>query len=147
MEKFNDDIFPWLGVTSKMIDSYHTHLLKVEGFDLTKEQWVMLKVLSEHNGVSQNGIACLANRDKTSLARLFNTLEKKNLIARIPSNDDKRINLIYLTTRGERILSETEHIREDMVSDLQKNISDNEIDTVIQVLKKIHQNINDSKGC
>ena len=144
---FDSIIVPWLGKTSKMIDVYHTRRLKEKGFDLTKEQWVLLKIISYHTGVSQNEIACKSNRDKTSMTRLFNTLERKHLIARLPSKEDKRINQLCLTIQGEKMLADTEQIWKEMVSELQKGLSKNEIDGLINTLKKVQDNIEKSDSC
>ena len=147
MDDFNKIVIPWIGKTAKMLDYYHTNELKSAGFDITKEQWLLLKALSLHDGASQNELACFTERDKTSMTRLVNTMEKKNLIARIPSKEDKRINLLYLTKQGEKMLSETEQIRKNVISDLQNGLSDSEIETVINVLKKIQNNIKNTNGC
>ena len=107
----------------------------------------MLKVISENNGVSQNEIACLTNSDKTTLTRLVTTMEKKNYIARIPSNIDKRVNLIYLTTHGEKILNETKLIVKDLMDKLNSGITKQEEKAVIEVMKKIQNNIELTNGC
>lgn len=147
MVNIKDHIFPWISITSKRIDNFHSHKFKELGFDLTKEQWVLLKVLLEHNGIPQNELACNLNRDKTTITRLINTMEKKNYIARINSQDDKRVNKIFITTQGEKILKETEQITLDIINSLQNNISENDLNTAIQVLSKIQKNIDNIKSC
>ena len=147
MDDLERIIIPWIGKTAKMLDYYHTHKLKSNGFDLTKEQWLLLKVLSRHNGISQNEMACITERDKTSMTRLVNTMEKKSLIARIPSKEDKRINLIHLTKNGEKMFHETQPVLVDLISELQHGLSDEEIETVINVMKKVQKNIKNPNGC
>lgn len=147
MEKIKHTLIPWIGKTAKMVDAYHTHTLKSKGFDITKEQWVLLKILSHHDGTSQNEIACLTDRDKTSMTRLVNTMEKKNLIARIPSKEDKRVNLLYLTKKGDAILRETLPFSENLISGLQDGLTEDEINLAINILKKIQDNIKYTNGC
>lgn len=147
MKLSEENIFPWIGITSKMIDHYHSRKFKESGFELSKEQWVMLKVISENNGVSQNEIACVANRDKTTLTRLINTMEKKNFIARIPSVEDKRVNLIYLTTHGEKLFHEAGSLMKDLVENLNSGITNQEEKALIRIMKKIQNNINETNGC
>lgn len=147
MSELKNKLIPWLGRTVKMLDYHHTQKLRDEGFDLTKEQWILLKILSENIGISQNKIACITNRDKTATTRLINTLERKSYIARIPSQEDKRINLLYLTKKGEKILYESLPIVETLLADLQKDITPAEIDLVIDIMKRIQENINDTDGC
>lgn len=144
---FDSIVLPWIGKTAKMVDLFFTRRLKENGFELTKEQWVLLKILSDHNGVSQNEIACKSNRDKTSITRLVNNLERKNLLARLPSKNDKRINQLFLTTQGEKMLNETEQIWTDMVCNLQKGLNKQEIEMLINTLKKVQKNIIDNDSC
>ena len=132
---------PWLGRTSKMIDNYVQELFCEKDICLTKIQWVFLKKVQEQNGVPQQELAFLTGRDKTSLTRLVNTMEKKNLVARIPSKFDKRINNIHITKKGALLYNETLPIIEKFVAGLQENISSEEITQTIKVIKKIQENL------
>lgn len=140
---------PWLGKTMKMIDNHIQELFFEENIGLTKIQWVLLKQLKEKNGVPQQELAFLTGRDKTSLTRLVNTMEKKNLVARIPSNLDRRINNIHITKKGDILFNETLPLMEQFVKSLQKNISEEEILQTINVIKKIQKNLNikSAKSC
>lgn len=147
MLKLGDQLIPWLGRTAKMLDHYQNKELQSNGFDLTKEQFVALKILSECNGTSQNKLACITNRDKTSMTRLVNTLEKKNFIARIPSKEDKRINQLFITKAGDKILNNVAPYVVENVNFLQKGVSKEEIELVIDVLTRIQTNIGNHDGC
>ncbi|WP_272151523.1 MarR family winged helix-turn-helix transcriptional regulator [Tenacibaculum aiptasiae] len=140
---------PWLGRTMKMIDNHIQDLFYEKNINLTKIQWVLLKKLEEKNGVPQQELAFLTGRDKTSLTRLINTMEKKSLVARIPSKSDRRINHIHLTKKGEELLKETMPIMDNFVTSLQENISEKEITDTINVIKKVQENLiqKSTKGC
>ena len=87
--------------------------------------------------------------DKTSLTRLINTMEKKSLVARIPSKLDKRINHVFLTKKGELLFKETLPIIEGFAQSLQENISVEEIKSTIEVIKKVQENLisKSAKSC
>ncbi|CAM1346644.1 MarR family winged helix-turn-helix transcriptional regulator [Tenacibaculum insulae] len=140
---------PWLGRTSKMIDNHVQELFCKKDICLTKIQWVFLKKVQEQNGVAQQELAFLTGRDKTSLTRLVNTMEKKNLVARIPSKSDKRINNIHITKKGMLLYEETLPMIEKFVNSLQKDISEQEIAQTIKVIQKIQENLNikSAKSC
>jgi DNA-binding MarR family transcriptional regulator len=88
------------------------------------------------------------DRDKTSLTRLITGMEKKNLVARIPSRDDKRINLIHLTTTGEKVLNETMPELLKLMHELQAGVSESDQEAVIRAMKQIQTNIeNQSNSC
>jgi len=134
-------LMPWLGKTMKVIDYFIMDRFSEKGIALTKVQWLLLKRLQEMNGESQHNLAFLTNRDKASLTRLLTTMENKNLVARIPSNDDHRINHIYITSYGEKVLKMTTPVLEGMIEEMQTGISNQERAMVIEVLKKLINNI------
>jgi len=145
----NSDIFnlentilPWMGKTMKAIDYFLADKFKENGFELTKVQLILLKKLNELDGQPQNNLAFLTNRDKASLARLLTTMEKKNLVARIPCKSDHRINYVHITKHGLDMLKKAGPIMQEAVKQIQKDISEKDLETVIHTMKTIGQNIN-----
>lgn len=134
-------LIPWMGRTMKALDYFISDKLNESGIELTKVQLILLKKLKEVDGQPQHSLAYLTNRDKASLTRLLNTMEKKNLVARIPSKSDNRINHIYLTKRGDEMLKHATPILTDILSQIQDGISENEIEGIIRIMKKINKNI------
>lgn len=114
---------------------------KAEGFDMTIEQFVLLKMLHEEDGQKQNNLAIITDRDKTSLTRLISTLEKKNLVKRIPSTEDRRVNKIFLTANGRTTFENATSILTKNMKKIHRGISKKDQATVIAVLQKIQQNI------
>ncbi|MEJ7674181.1 MAG: MarR family transcriptional regulator [Chitinophagaceae bacterium] len=72
-------------------------ILKRSGLDITIEQWSVLYHLWKEDGQSQQQLCDATFRDKPGITRLVDNLEKLKLVKRVPSKDDRRINLIYLT--------------------------------------------------
>src|ERR1700751_4202156 len=71
--------------------------LNAAGINLTIEQWSVLYHLWKEDGRSQQDLCNATFRDKPSITRLIDNLEKLKLVKRTPSKEDRRINLIYLT--------------------------------------------------
>ncbi len=138
---FSKTLVPCLGKTAKMLDMFFCDKLSEKGFPLTKQQLLLLVILSKNNGKSQNELAFLTDRDKASLTKLINTLEKKNLMARIPSKEDRRKNLLHITTQGENMKERAMPIFKEIITKVQRGITQTEIDSTIEVLKKLQQNI------
>ncbi len=132
---------PWLGRTMKMMDYQFQETFKQSNIDLTKQQWVVLKILNDKDGKPQNELAFITSRDKASLTRLLSVMEKKNLVARIPSKTDKRVNQIYLTTKGKNIFEKTKPIIKTIIDILQYDLTEEEIHSTIDVMKKIQHNL------
>ena len=134
-------LMPWIGRSMKVIDYFIMDRFTENGIGLTKVQWLLLKILYEMNGESQHNLAFLTNRDKASLTRLLTTMEKKNLVARIPSETDQRVNLIYITTNGKKILKKAQPVIDEIISEMQEGITEAERMCTIKVLKKLLNNI------
>jgi DNA-binding MarR family transcriptional regulator len=134
-------IGPWLGKTVKMVDYYVQESFKENNIDLTKEQAIILKVLSEKGSQNQNELACSTFRDKSSLARLLSTMENKKYIVRKPDKDDKRINNVSITKLGESINHKSLPLIKEVVTTMQQNISEKDIKNTIKILQKIQSNL------
>jgi DNA-binding MarR family transcriptional regulator len=141
MIELDKTMMPWIGKSMKVIDYFIMDRFAEKGIGLTKVQWLLLKRLKEINGQSQHNLAFLTNRDKASLTRLLSTMEKKNLVARIPSEIDHRINHVYITAHGEKVLKSAMPVVEEMISEMQTGISEKERVLAIKVLKKVIKNI------
>lgn len=87
----------------KMMDFYFQDIFKSLSFEITKNQWIVLKKLSANDGTIQNELAFITDRDKTFLTRLITTMEKKELVRRVSSIIDKRQNRIYITEKGKKL--------------------------------------------
>ena len=137
---FENSIGPWLGKTVKIIEYYLQEKFKQYDLDLTKEQMIVLKRLHDKDGLSQNQLAFLTLRNKSSLARLLSKMEKKQYIKRKQSKEDKRINHVYLTVLGKDVFKKTKPVIQEMIGTMEEHISDFEKQQIIKTLKKIQIN-------
>jgi len=141
---FESSIGPWLGRTVKMVD-YHMHEAFVEAnLDVTKEQMIVLKKLNEQDGLNQNELALLTFRDKSSLARLLSKMEQKRYIFRRQHENDKRVNMVFLTDDGKAIYEKTRPVIVKLIQKLEQNITKAEKQQMIDLLKKIRRNFGEN---
>ena len=141
---FENSIGPWLGKTVKILEYHLQELFNDHGLDLTKEQMIVLKRLHNDDGLSQNELAFLTLRNKSSLTRLLTKMEQKEYITRQQSKEDKRINNVYLTQKGKEVFHLTKPVIKKMITKMEKNITTSEKKQIITILKKIQNNF-DSK--
>ncbi len=139
---FEKSIGPWLGKTVKVLEYHLQEMFNDFSLDLTKEQMIVLKRLHDNDGLSQNELAFLTLRNKSSLTRLLAKMEKKCYIIRKQSKDDKRINEVYLTEFGKDVFKKTKPVMKKMIVTMEQNISDFEKQQIIAILKKIQHNFN-----
>ena len=114
---------------------------KENGFDITAEQWVIIRHLWAEEGLSQREIGEKTAKDKPNITRMLDALERKRLIFRQPDPQDRRKFCIYLTKEGkqlhERLLPLTRDFRKLVAQDLAQP----EIDLIKDCLTKINRNI------
>ena len=134
-------LIPWIGKTAKFIDYYIADYMKDRGIDLSKEQFIVLKYLSNENGLIQNDLAFITNRSKTALTRLIQTMEKKGLVYRKSSTRDLRINHVYLTDFGRETWEQSHPHFLEVIDELQHGISEQDIRKVRDIMIKIQENI------
>ena len=135
-------LLPWLGRTLKALDYYLMDKFESKGIPLTKAQMITLRVLSHQDGIVQNNLAFITNRDKTSLTRLIDTMEKKELVSRCHSSDDRRVKQVFITEKGKSVIESAVPVLEEIMKDIQVGLSQQEIDNTVNVLKIISNNIN-----
>lgn len=139
---FNKTLGPWIGKTFKMMNMFISDVFTRNNIQVTKEQWIVLKILHEDNdGIIQNDLAFITNRNKASLTRLINVLEKNNLVVRNPSKEDSRKNLIHITQTGKQLFLKMKPLMLESMRTLQNGITENEISNFILVMVKIQNNL------
>ena len=111
------------------------------GFDVTCEQWAVLMNLWNKNGQSQQELAGITCKDKTSVTRLIDGLEKRDLVVRTPDKIDRRQKLIYLTNKGKNLQQRLIQIVQKTLLDAQKGISPKEIAICKKVLRSVYENM------
>ncbi|MEM9919030.1 MAG: MarR family transcriptional regulator, partial [Bacteroidota bacterium] len=131
------ELIPWIGKTAKLIHIFMNDTLSRHEVDLTMQQWIVLFKLQQEDDLTQQELAIITERNKGSLTRLIDTLEKKNLVARIPSAEDKRVNRILLTKQGTKVVEESKPFIQQAMSELQSGMSDAEIKKTIELMKII----------
>lgn len=138
---FDNSLGPLLGRTMKLIEFKIEDLLNEHGIDLSKMQYLVLKTIDENSGISQNKLAFFSNRDKSSLTRMISTLKRKNYIEKHTCEEDKRRNKIKLTPEGQKVLESARPYFLQVAQCIEENISNDQKEVFIKILKQIQINI------
>jgi|TARA_B110000914_G_scaffold64320_1_gene56144 DNA-binding MarR family transcriptional regulator len=111
------------------------------GIDISQDQWMVLGPIWKNKGISQKDIAEYCGKDKTSVTKIIDTLEKKNLLVRVPDQLDQRIKRVVLSNKGKEMMENSMVVMEQTRNEVRKGISDQEIDLFKIVLSKIYNNL------
>ncbi|MGH1339074.1 MAG: MarR family winged helix-turn-helix transcriptional regulator [Aureispira sp.] len=109
------------------------------GYDISVEQWIVLKQVSENPKNTQRQISTATNKDPASVTRILDLLEKRGLIERT-TGVDRRSFGILLTTEGEelvaQILPKAFKIREKGI----KGFTEEEEKQLVGLLHRVYDN-------
>ena len=111
------------------------------GMDISQDQWMVIGPIWKKKGISQKEIAEYCGKDKTSVTKIIDTLEKKNLLVRYSDQIDQRIKRVVLSNKGKDLMKNVMPVIEQHRNDLLEGIKNKEIETFKIVLKKIHNNL------
>lgn len=146
-EEFNFDtrlIFAILnGKVSAAINQKLYNNFKQGNLNINPEQWTVLLSLWEKDGVTQQELCNETSKDKPSMTRLINNMEKMHLVVRIASKTDKRYNMIYLTKIGRELEEIARFIANRTLKEALNGLSTDELRISQNVLRKIFSNIKD----
>jgi DNA-binding MarR family transcriptional regulator len=114
---------------------------RLAGLEITIEQWSVLYHLWKQDGMSQQELCNRTFRDKPSITRLLDNLEKQKLVKRMPSKDDRRINLVCLTESAKCLQDRTIELANQTMDEALIGVGKNEIEIVKQVFQKVYDNL------
>lgn len=111
------------------------------GLNLTIEQWSVLYHLWKKEGISQQELCNATFRDKPSITRLVDNLEKLDLVKRVPSENDRRINLVYLTKQAQKLQEQSMDLAEETLNEALETVPAEKIDVCKEVLQIVYDNL------
>ena len=111
------------------------------GLNLTIEQWSVLYHLWKKDGISQQDLCNASFRDKPSITRIVDNLEKANLVKRVAAEKDRRINLVYLTKQGQQLEERTMQLADETLNEALKSVPAEKVELCKQVLHVVYDNL------
>ncbi len=105
------------------------------------DQLILLKaVQKEDEAVVQQDMAEKMGKDKSYILRIINAIEEDNLIKRVVNPDDRRKNILVITEKGLLLLDRFLKIENELLKDMQQDISPDEMDIFYKVIAQIQHN-------
>ncbi|WP_235439694.1 MarR family winged helix-turn-helix transcriptional regulator [Paenibacillus sp. DMB20] len=136
---FSDSVGFRLGCTYRRASNLFANKLK--SFDITPEQWSMLSRISENEGLKQKEVAARADKDQPTTTRILDLLEKKGLIRREISPNDRRAFLLRMTEAGHELLASTSEIEKECGRLITEGIDPKEMEIFWDIISRMNANI------
>lgn len=109
--------------------------------DLTEQQWRVLRVVWRNSNVTSATLAESTLLTAPSLVGIIDRLERKELVTRVRSVDDRRQVYVIATAKGRKLQAEVLPELEAIQNELRARISEKEWDVMERILGKISASV------
>jgi MarR family transcriptional regulator for hemolysin len=108
---------------------------------LTIEQFGLLFAISNNEeDVVQQDMANFFGKNKSSILRLFDSLEEKELVQRNIDSQDRRKKCLIVTDKGDEVIKQYLEIEFRLLDELQMGLTKSELDAFYKVVQTIQKN-------
>ncbi len=133
-----------VAAASRAISSAVGRAFEQAGYKVTYEQWALLSSLWNLDGQCQHELASCQGKDRPTITRLVDNLEKNNLVVRVPSREDKRIKRVYLTRKAKELKGPLTQLFDEVMDKTLISIDEESISKCIHTLKAAHEGLEEN---
>ncbi len=145
MNKQKFDLHETLGfvvnTTSRLLNTTLARAFAKSGYDITVEQWEILVVLWKRDGQCQHELATYSGKDRPSVTRILDNMEKRELVSRSTSEKDRRNKHVFLMKKGKELHDPLMKIANQFAKTSMKGLEETEIEAGKIFLKKVQTNL------
>ena len=134
-----------------LVASLRTRIFKAVDIEMsrlgfTAAQWTILRHLSASEPPTAADLCRQLNYDTGSMTRMLSRLERKGVIARVPSERDRRIVRIKLTAAGKKLHPKLLDVVIRVLNHLTHDMSADEVQHLSQQLIRMRNNLRAAYG-
>lgn len=134
----------YINILNCSLIKYFAKELAQNNINLTPEQYLVMDILWDAETLSQQAIADIIQKDKNSVTKFIDSLEKKGLVYRSINKKDRRINDIIVTKEGMKLKTHTTEVAINMMRNVLKNIKEEDLMVFDKVMNQIKENIDEA---
>ncbi|GGZ39734.1 transcriptional regulator [Echinicola pacifica] len=127
--------------TARRVKQYAQQHFKSGAFDVTVDQWLVLRRLGEHDVLSQSELAGLVFKDQPTLTRILDILCKKGYVERTPHPADRRSIQVNLTNQGHEKIKELKPKVATIREKAWENLDQKDFEEFKRILNTIYGNL------
>lgn len=109
-----------------------------KGVNLTIEQYFILNILDNEDGLILQDLAEIVDRDKSAVLRHIDSLEEKHFVTRVTDRKDKRRKLLLVTKPGMIELEKAREIDQEIDQELMQESENIEIKDFQKTLSNMY---------
>ena len=145
MKKFENQLRNSMGTligrTSHAILNTLQKRFREEGYAITVEQWQLLINLNNTNDQFHQQLAENTFKEKSTVTRILDGLEKKGLVKRVTETTDRRQKRIRITAKGRVLLEKVKPLAHDVQSRALRGLDPEGVRVCQDILLTIYGNV------
>lgn len=115
--------------------------LYLKPYQITTEQWSVLRTLSEYDEISQKELSLRSDKDQATLTKILDLLVKQENVERIANPLDRRSFLVKITPKGAIIAAEVTPYLEEIFTKITHGIDEERLEIFRDVSLTLESNI------
>ncbi|MGZ3749813.1 MAG: MarR family winged helix-turn-helix transcriptional regulator [Mucilaginibacter sp.] len=127
--------------TARRVKQYAQQKFSAGNFNITVDQWLILKNLDGDRYLKQTELAELTGKDTPTLTRIVDLLCNKGLTERVVHKTDRRSFTVHLTKNGSQLLNELSPKVDGIRMKAWEGLSEADYEDLKRILNKIYQNL------
>ena len=131
-------------VVGSLVRGLSSQTFSEKGFGITPEQYLILLLIIENEGVYQRQICEITLKDRANIARIVDILLHKDLIEKKVDSNGRRIYKIVATQKGKDLIDAIAPCDTDLRTFITRGISDEDLYVTKKTLEKIKSNLIDN---
>ena len=139
-KNLNEVYFFHLEKAYKQFKKHKTDFFKKVGIDLTSDQWILLKSISESEGTNQRELAKRVFKEPASVTRILDILEKREWVERRSVSNDRRSYELYTTKKGKALIKKIIPMAIELRAKGASGLTDKDLKKLNKMLVRIYEN-------
>ena len=130
-----------LNLTGCKLKQFIAAKLRQMDVPLTPEQFILIDLLWNQGSMSQQQLADQMRKDKNSVTKLVDALERKGFVVREQNRQDRRSNTLVLTEKAEALKHGAKQKGISILDEMLVGINEEELRSFLVTLHKLNRNM------
>ena len=130
-----------LNLTGCKLKQFIAAKLRQKNVPLTPEQFLLIDLLWNQGSMSQQQLADQMQKDKNSVTKLVDAIERKGFVLRQQNAFDRRSNTLVLTEKALELRDDAKQKGISILDEMLEGISEAELRSFLSTLNKLNVNM------
>jgi len=141
MMDFEQISLHWVNRLSFVVRRELADRFQASGHNIGAEEWAVLLLLWRKDGLAPSEIADATVRDRTTITRFLDGMERKGFLTRKTDPNDRRRSQVVLSGKGRAMEAALVPIAQQLISEAHDGLSDDEQQQLVVLMRKMSQNL------